>query len=338
MDRKAKRGREENKDMDVKKRKLTIPELKNLSDFINAIAYNLLDYKYVNVNILSQLIFPLIKLDSLVGMKNLKNEVMRMIMYYLQGFANIQLPNGSIIKCQERMNCVILGPPGAGKTTVANILAEIYACMGVVSTSKVKIVRRTDFIAKYLGQTEHKTMQLLEECRGGVMFIDEAYNMSNGKDADSYSRAALDILNQFITENNDFVCIIAGYESELNDRFFALNPGLERRFSWRFTIDEYSPDELLNIFQLKVRVANWGLKSDAIDKSFFEAHKSDFTYLGGDIETFFLMCKIEHAHRVFGKETHMRWSLTNEDITNGYEKFMKHKKIKNKDIMLSMYM
>jgi SpoVK/Ycf46/Vps4 family AAA+-type ATPase len=117
------------------------------------------------------------------------------------------------------LHTVIEGEPGTGKTELAEKIGKVYLKLGILKNDIFKKVKRSDLIAGYLGQTAIKTARLIEECKGGVLFIDEAYSLGNaeGKDGrDSFSKECIDVLNQSLTENkNNFVCIIAGYKEDL---------------------------------------------------------------------------------------------------------------------------
>ena len=94
-----------------------------------------------------------------------------------------------------------------------------------------------------------KTRELLEKASGGVLFIDEAYSLGNSEKRDSFSKEAIDMINQYLSENkNDLMVIIAGYDEELDKCFFAYNPGLKRRFSSYYKIEGYDYNELIDIF------------------------------------------------------------------------------------------
>jgi hypothetical protein len=208
-------------------------------------------------------------------------------------------------------------------TTVAKIIAKIYQGLGILSKNgSFKIAHRDDFIAGYLGQTALKTQKLLKSCLGGVLFIDEVYALAPRKeDKDSFSKEALDILCSFLSEHaNDFCCIAAGYEKDINECFFAMNQGLKRRFPWVHKIDEYTSDDLSQILCNKIREMNWELSTDVkIISQIIENNKELFKYTGGDIENFVTKCKIAHARRVISLDKEHKFVLTREDLEKGLE-------------------
>ena len=276
----------------------------------------------INLEILSKLVKPLTKLQSLIGLINIKNAIVEMILYYLQNFET---------KNNNLLHTVIEGPPGAGKTEVGKILAEIYANMGIIKSNKFKLVKRSDLIGEYVGHTAPKTQKIIDEADGGVLFIDEAYALGNEEKRDSFSKECIDVINQNLTENKrKFICIIAGYPDELDKCFFAYNAGLRRRFPFKFTIQDYTPEELKNIFIKKVNDIKWKLNKEEFDgkklTEFFTQNKDSFKYFGGDIDNLLLKCKFAHSKRIFGKHPRNRKNITREDLKIGFENFIRNNK------------
>ena len=137
------------------------------------------------------------------------------------------------------------------------------------------------------------------------------------------------------------IVIIAGYEHELEKCFFAYNPGLKRRFSFRYKIDNYSALELSKIFQKQVKDINWKLDKDINEKeflSFFNKNYNSFTNFGGDMELLLLCTKITHAMRIFGKHPSNRKNINLEDINKGFAMFNSSRAInKETTSFLNMY-
>lgn len=212
-------------------------------------------------------------------------------------------------------------------TTVAEILGEIYAGVGILKTNKFVHLSRSDLIAKYLGQSAIKTKEALTECIGGVAFIDEAYSLApKDVDRDSFAKEVIDTLNQFLSEHkDDFVCIIAGYKEDLESTFFAMNKGLERRFPWRFNIESYTSKDLAEITRRKIKEMDWqiGVSDDKMEKIFKDNNRY-FKHFGGDIETFLTKCKFCHVKRVFSKDISEKKIFTFEDMENGMKKHIEH--------------
>ena len=271
---------------------------------------------------LHYLIEPLTELKKLVGMKKVKQNIVNQIVFYL-----LKLDN----KNKNMMHTVIEGSPGVGKTTLGKILAKIYLKMGVVSRDYFKVVKRSDLIAEFVGQTAPKTQKVIDEAKGGVLFIDEAYSLGNPEKKDIFSKECLDTININLSEmKDDFVMIIAGYKNSLKSSFFAYNDGLMRRFPFRYAIDDYKGNELHDIFKKIVTDNEWEILPKAVPKDFFKENKSYFKYNGGDIELFFQNCKIAHARRVFCCPINERKKLTNRDITKGLELFLLNPEVKER--------
>lgn len=272
---------------------------------------------------LSSILDQLYELNNMIGLNNLKKSIVEQILFFIQN-----------LQGDELMHTVLIGFPGCGKTTVGKILGSIYKELGILSKGTFTTVKRSDFIGKYLGHTADKTQRLLNRCKGGVMFLDEAYSLGPKKeDADSFSKEAIDTLNQFLSENNkDFICIIAGYEKELQECFFSKNPGLERRFPWKFTLDRYSPCELYSIFIYQINSEDWLYEWDkgTIEKM-FQQEKKLFSENGGDCKILFDKCKIAHAKRIFGQQDKKTFILTKQDFINGLNVFKISKEKKKKD-------
>lgn len=293
----------------------------------NKRVYTINGKKYsINLEILNKLVKPLTKLQVMIGLDNVKNSIVDMIMYYLQSFEK---------QNNNMLHTVIEGPPGVGKTELGKILAEIYAGLGIIKSNKFKLVRRSDLIGEYLGHTAPKTQKLIDEAEGGVLFIDEAYALGNEEKRDSFSKECIDVLNQNLSENKKkFICIIAGYPDELDKCFFSYNPGLYRRFPFRFNIEGYNPNELKNIFIKKVNDIKWKL-DDTINNDlltdFFTQNKDKFKNFGGDIDNLIINCKFAHSRRIFGKHPYNKRKFNKNDLSTGFNRFIKNKN-KNNDM------
>lgn len=260
-------------------------ELNTIKDIIN-IENNPNKYDFIKnekFNKLYAIIPELKKLNNMIGMENIKNEVFEHICYFLQNLNNNN----------EMMHIVITGPPGVGKTEVGRIIGGIYLCLGFLTTDTFIIAKRSDLIAEYLGQTAVKTQKVINSAQGGVLFIDEVYSLGNDELRDSFSKECIDTLNQNLTENKGkFLCIIAGYKKNIDKCFFAYNDGLQRRFPIRYNLESYNAEELTDIFLKKINDDEWKLnvKKDEV-LELFKKHIDKFLYFGGDIELLLQKCK-----------------------------------------------
>ena len=246
---------------------------------------------------------------SFIGLEELKDNLLDQIIYFMQ-----HPPD-------DYLHTVLYGPPGTGKTEIAKILGKIYTKLGILRKGTFVKVTRADFVAGYLGQTAIKTRNLIEQNRGGVVFIDEAYAMGNQEKRDSFSKEALDTLCELLSDyKNDIMVIIAGYKEELDNCFFSYNPGLASRFAWQFEIKEYDAEQLSKIFRKKVEDAGWILDVGVGNEEWFKNHIDSFKNYGRDVENLFSKCKICHYRRIFGKDIRKHY-LTEEDLKNGLNKF-----------------
>lgn len=276
----------------------------------------------INLRVLAEMVEPLKDLDNMIGMTNIKSSIFNKIILFLQGLDN---------KNKDFQHIVLCGGPGMGKTEVAKIIGKIYSKMGILSKGDFKEVKLTDLKAGYVGQSEIKTQKILDESKGCVLFIDEAYSIGSNDKIDSYSQGILDLINPYLDKNkNDFILIIAGYKEDLNNRFFRGNQGLKSRFGLWLEIDEYSSKDLCNIFVKKIRDYEWKIDNKEVSSDFFDKHKNSFKNYGRDIENFFSKCKLAHAKRVLFSHPDTKKHITEEDILNGYEIYKNEVNIDNK--------
>lgn len=281
------------------------------------------------------------KLKNMIGMDNVKENIINQIIFYLQSLDDNKRCNSCIncmcgqlcqnIKVDDMMHTIITGPPGVGKTELGKILGEIYKGMGILKNGELHVATRSDLIAKYLGQTAIKTQNFIDKCSGGVMFIDEAYSLGNIEQRDSFSKECIDTINQNLTEKRDFICIIAGYADSLDDCFFKYNDGLKRRFSFKYEVTEYTPTELKDIFIRKLEQYNWRIDPDLVQShmldNFFAKNKEFFPNFGGDMETLFTNCKIVHGRRVLFLDKRFKRILIKSDIEKGFSLYKSHRVI-----------
>ena len=190
-----------------------------------------------------------------------------------------------------------------------------------------------------MGQTAIKTRKVIDECMGGVLFIDEAYSLANTEREDSYSKECLDTICEALSDHkDDLMVIIAGYEDELNETFFRVNKGLQSRFIWRFTMDEYSSLELMKIFKKKVVDQEWLFeKEEYIKERWFHERKDHFKSFGRDMELLFTYTKIAHGRRIYGKDKDLRKKISLEDVNTAYEIFLKNKNLKKEKEIFGLY-
>ena len=304
----------------IKEEVLIDASIDNLIDLINLCdKYPLADNIEYNINMksLHNIKPSLIELQNMIGMNSIKENIVDQIIYFIQDLHNIS-PNNS-----DYLHAVIYGPPGTGKTEVAKIMGKIFSNLGILKNNVFKKVTRDDLVAGYLGQTAIKTKDVIKECIGGVLFIDEAYALGNKEKRDSFSKESIDTICEALSDHKqDLMCIIAGYEQEIKDCFFSYNPGLESRFTWKFTIDDYDHKELKLIFEKKIKDCGWKLK-EPLNDEWFEKNKDYFKYFGRDMETLFSKVKIAHSRRVFCLSKEEKTKISMKDLDKGFTIYKK---------------
>lgn len=199
------------------------------------------------------------ELDSLIGLKSVKKEISSLI--NLLKINNIRKERG-LTTPKTSNHLVFLGNPGTGKTTVARLIAKIYKQLGVLEKGQLIEVDRSGLVAGYVGQTAIKTQEKIDEAMGGVLFIDEAYSLAKGES--DFGQEAIDTLLKAMEDNrNDFVVIVAGYTKQM-EAFLLSNPGLKSRFNKSILFEDYTEEELLDIFNLFCHKYGLWLSEDAI--------------------------------------------------------------------------
>lgn len=322
----------------AEKRKVTIVldfEINNIGDLLKLIDLypddKEIEYN-IDIHCLHKIKEPLIQLNSMIGLKQIKENVVDQILFYIQKLhLNPNEKKESLTN--DFMHTVIYGPPGTGKTEIAKILGSIFAKMGVLSKGGFKKVTRSDLVAGYLGQTALKTRDVIKESLGGVLFIDEAYSLGSKEKKDTFSKECIDTLCEALSDHKDnLMVIIAGYETELNDCFFGCNQGLSSRFTWRFKVDEYSGSDLYEIFVKKVHESGWIIeKENIINYKWFEKNKDSFKFYGRDIETLLAKTKIAHSRRVFCLGSESKRIITLADLNKGLDIYLKNESFHNND-------
>ena len=217
------------------------------------------------------------ELDTYIGLGEVKREVNNLINMatVFKRREEAGLPNADF-----SLHMVFTGNPGTGKTMIARLMARVYRSLGILSKGQLVEVDRSGLVAGYVGQTAIKTSKVIEKALGGVLFIDEAYAL-NGKGDNDFGQEAIDtILKAMEDHRDDLVVIVAGY-TDLMDRFIHSNPGLESRFNRFLLFEDYTPDEMLDIFKMQCKKGCYQL-SDGVE----ELVRDYITEENGDPETF----------------------------------------------------
>lgn len=228
----------------------------DLEDMDSALTQEKDENPLVNLEILLE------RLSKLIGLQKVKEDVFSLInlvrIREMRIRTNLPVPAMSL-------HLVFTGNPGTGKTTVARLLAEIYAHIGLLSTGQLVEVDRSQLVAGYIGQTAIKVLEVVEKATGGILFIDEAYSLTSNQHGSDYGSEAVDTLIKLMEDRrNDLIVIVAGYSEKMND-FINSNPGIKSRFNKHIHFDDYSSSEMLEIFQSMCSESAYTLSPSAVE-------------------------------------------------------------------------
>ena len=262
-------------------------------------------------------------LDGLIGMEELKESIVSQIQFIITTGGQMD---------SHFLNTSLTGPPGTGKTTVAEILYNIWMSLNIFNDDMpFTILHRSDFVGSYMGHTANKTRKILNKYAGGVIFIDEVYSLMNG-DKDEYGKEALDQLCAFMGEEKaNTIVIIAGYEDQVNSQFFDANPGLKRRFGWSFQIKSYTAEQLFQIFKRQLKHCGWSVEKKAC--KLFNTYYSNFKNAGGDTENICFQSKLEYSKENWMKKKQTK-HLNHQHVHKAMERYFKEQTV---DHELNMY-
>ena len=251
------------------------------------------------------------EVNNLIGLKNVKSKVNDLIIY--QKVQKMREKEG-LNAVKSTLHLSFTGNPGTGKTTVARIIGRIYKQLGLLSRGHFIEVSRTDLIAGYQGQTALKVKNVIEKAKGGVLFIDEAYSITENEQSDSYGRECITELTKALEDyRNDLVVIVAGY-SEPMKNFFSSNPGLKSRFNTFIEFEDYNTKELLEILISMCKNNDYDLTEKAKVKlnDFFETElqnkKENFSN-GRMVRNIYDDLVMNHARRIVSIK-----NITKEDL------------------------
>lgn len=217
-------------------------ELKTIikQDIVNTVKDDFTEEKTLSIDEL------LSELNTLTGLDNIKQEIHKLVSFLK--VEQLRKENGLPIQ-QVSLHSVFYGPPGTGKTTVARLLGKIYKSMGLVAKGHIVETSRQDLVAAYVGQTAIKTGKKIDDALNGVLFIDEAYSLTNKGGGSDFGDEAIETLLKRMEDDRDkLVVIVAGYTDEMN-QMLDTNPGLRSRFSHYFYFKSYTAPELVKIFK-----------------------------------------------------------------------------------------
>ena len=229
---------------------------------------------------------PYEELQSLIGLESVKEEVRT-----LANFAKVQKMRADKGLKNPNMSyhLVFTGSPGTGKTTVARIVARIYKDLGILKKGHLVETDRSGMIGQYVGQTAPKVNAMCDSALNGVLFIDEAYALTQHSGSQDYGDEAVATLLKRMEDDRDrLVVIVAGYTDEMK-HFIDSNPGLQSRFNRYINFPDYTPEELYKIFRMYM------------NKNEYTITKEAATYLRETLEYV-----VEHKDRNFGNARYVR--------------------------------
>jgi SpoVK/Ycf46/Vps4 family AAA+-type ATPase len=209
------------------------------------------------------------ELDEFIGMRSVKNSIRRLAVQSM--FMKQRAAMGAGKVQQMAMNFILTGNPGTGKTSIARKMGEILQSMDILPTSRVIEASRATLVGKYMGETPKIVNNMCDKAMGGILFIDEAYTLSDG--GDQYGKEAIDtLMKRMEDDRGKFVVIAAGYKDKM-DEFLQMNAGLASRFTHKLHIEDYNEDELLSIFKHMAQKEQYTLSPEAEFKALDTIYK-----------------------------------------------------------------
>jgi len=245
------------------------------------------------------------ELNELIGLNQVKHEITTLINTVK---INKLREEKELKQSPLSLHLVFSGNPGTGKTTVARILGEIYRSLGILSKGHLIETDRAGLVAGCVGQTAIKTKEVIDNAKGGILFIDEAYSLSPQDAGTDFGPEAIETLLKAMEDyRDDFIVIVAGYP-DLMKNFLKSNPGLQSRFNTFINFEDYTLHELLEIFTSLCKQHNYIVETGAINtlNGIFENiySQKDESYANGrTVRNFFEKSIKRQANRLANNST-----------------------------------
>ena len=199
------------------------------------------------------------ELNGYIGLTTVKEQVDQLV-HWIE-IAKLRKEHG-LPQSDLSLHMVFTGNPGTGKTMIARLMSRIFHSLGILSKGQLVEVDRGDLVAGYVGQTAIKTKEVINKAMGGVLFIDEAYALTNRGENDYGTEAVDTLLKAMEDHRDDLVVIVAGYIEPMK-RFLHSNPGLESRFNRFIDFPDYTLDELMAMFDMRCESKGYTLDPQA---------------------------------------------------------------------------
>ena len=255
------------------------------------------------------------ELDELIGLEDVKSQIEQIL-----NFVKVKKNKGNM----PMLHMVFEGNPGTGKTTIARIIGKIFAENKILSDeNKFVEVDREKLVGKYVGWTASKTKEAVEEAKGGVLFVDEAYSLVNDDSHRDFGYEAIDTLIKEMEDNRDNLCVIfAGYTNEM-EKLLKSNPGFESRIQFKIKFPDYKSEELYKVFVKLCHKENYKLSSnlkDIIIKYFEDEKKKENFSNARCVRNLFEKVEFEQASRIVREKNLKNSKIIREDVIKAIEK------------------
>ena len=255
------------------------------------------------------------ELDELIGLEDVKSQIEQIL-----NFVKVKKNKGNM----PMLHMVFEGNPGTGKTTIARIIGKIFAENKILSDeNKFFEVDREKLVGKYVGWTASKTKEAVEEAKGGVLFVDEAYSLVNDDSHRDFGYEAIDTLIKEMEDNRDNLCVIfAGYTNEM-EKLLKSNPGFESRIQFKIKFPDYKSEELYKVFVKLCHKENYKLSSnlkDIIIKYFEDEKKKENFSNARCVRNLFEKVEFEQASRIVKEKNLKNSKIIREDVIKAIEK------------------